>query len=403
MRPPEGGTRFAAPLWSSGFRPFFLFGLAYGLVAMLAWFGATTGSWRFPPALPALAPWHGHEMVFGFLAAIICGLLLTALPSWAGVRAVAGPALALLVGAWLAGRAAVWLAPLLPAGWVAAIDVSPLLLVATLLAPGLVAARERKFLVVLPVLVALAAIDFAFHIARATESAAGMSQSLDAAVATIVVLYALVGGFMTPVFTDNALRERGLRLRAWRPAWLDFVAIAAAVAFALTLAFDAAPATSSAVALAAAIVHAVRLAGWHGWKLRNAPLVLAMHAGYAWLVAAFLLRVCGASGVCAPRAWVHAVTVGAVGMMILALVPRVALRHTGRALVVRPVVVAAGVSMFAAACVRVYATGGNGVATLVAASLWAAAIGTCLVVYGPMFARASLPRGGVPSGQSREL
>jgi uncharacterized protein involved in response to NO len=394
-----GDGRWRAPFWSSGFRPFFLFGLGYGLVAMIAWFGATTGTWRFAPAVPALAPWHGHEMVFGFLAAIICGLLLTALPSWAGVRDIAGRPLAFLVGAWAAGRAAIWLSPLLPPGAVAAVDVSLLLLLATLLAPGLARARERRFLVVLPVLVALAALDFAFHLARATGSSAGMSQALDAAVATIVVLYALVGGFMTPVFTDNALRDQDSPHRAWRHPLLDIAAIVAAVAFAASEVLRAEPMPAAAIALVAAVLHAARLAGWQGWRLRNAPLVLAMHAGYAWLVVAFLLRAGAELGSSdAPRAWVHAVTVGAVGMMIMALVPRVALRHTGRVLAVRPVVAVAGVSMFAAACVRVYA-GGNGIATLTAASLWGAAIAIHVAVFGPMFARASLPRGGMPSGE----
>jgi uncharacterized protein involved in response to NO len=394
-------SRWRAPLWSSGFRPFFLFGLGYGLVAMVAWFGATTGAWMFAPAVPALAPWHGHEMVFGFLAAIVCGLLLTALPSWAGVDEISGRALAFLVGAWAAGRAAVWLSPLLSPRFVAAVDVSLLLLVATMLAPGLAGARERRYLAVLPVLVALASIDFAFHVTRASGSSAAMSQALDAAVATIALLYAMVGGFMTPVFTDNALREQGSPHRTWRHPTLEVAAIGCAVAFALAEAFRPAPAATAAIAFAAAVTHGVRLAGWGGWRVRGAPLVRAMHAGYAWLVLAFLLRA-GADlelGY-APRAWVHAVTVGAVGMMTLSLLPRVALRHTGREVKVQPVVIGAGAAMFAAAIVRLLASTGNGVAAVTAAVLWSAAIAICLVVYGPMLVRASLPRTATAHGKA---
>jgi uncharacterized protein involved in response to NO len=392
-------SRWRAPLWSSGFRPFFLFGLGYGLVTMVAWFGAATGAWSFAAALPALAPWHGHEMVFGFLAAIICGLLLTALPSWVGVPPIEGRPLAFLVGAWAVGRAAIWLSPLLSPKLVAAMDVSLLLLAATLLAPGLAMARKRRFLIVLPVLVALAAIDFAFHVARAAGETGAMSHALDTAVATIVVLFALVGGFMTPVFTDNALRDQHSPLRTRRHPALEIAAIGSALAFAIAEALRLSPGIAAAVALTAAIVHGARLAGWRGWQVRNAPLVQAMHAGYAWLVVAFLLRAgAGLELGYAPRAWVHAVTVGAVGMMILALLPRVALRHTGRALVVRPVVIAAAAAMFLCAVVRLVAADGNGLAATAAALLWTAAIATCLVVYGPMFVRASLPRSAPARG-----
>lgn len=98
---------FATPLWSAGFRPFYLLGTAYGLLLMLSWLAAFAGLWA--PAYP-LRLWHAHEMIFGFAGAIVSGFVLTALPSWAGTREIRGGALALLTAAWLAGRIALWLA-----------------------------------------------------------------------------------------------------------------------------------------------------------------------------------------------------------------------------------------------------------------------------------------------------
>jgi uncharacterized protein involved in response to NO len=381
--------RWTAPLWSSGFRPFFLGGLGYGLVAIAAWFLAYSGVLALAPAGVWLAAWHGHEMVFGFLAGIICGLLLTALPSWAGVPEIAGGRLALLAGAWLAGRAALWLAPLLPPALVAAVDVAALALLAAMLAPDLARARQRRFLVVLPVLGALAALNVAFHVARARADAQAMSHALETAVATIAVLYALVGGLMTPVFTDNALREQDAQLRTLRHPWLEVAALAFVAAFAVAHALKARPSLMAIVAIGAAVLHAIRLACWHGWRVRRAPLVHGMHLGYAWLVVAFALRGLAETGGVPPRAWLHALTVGAVGTMILALLPRVALRHTGRPLRVQPVVIGAGVAMLAAAVLRVASDNGG---ALAAAVLWSVATAVCLVVYGPMLARPSLPR-----------
>jgi uncharacterized protein involved in response to NO len=391
----RGSSPFRGPLWVSGFRPFFLLGALYGLIAVGTWLGAYVGFWTLAPVGMTPNLWHGHEMVFGFAGAIISGLLLTALPSWAGVREIAGGELALLVGAWLAGRVAMCLSPALPAAAVAAADASSLLLLFALVAPGLIKARATKFLVLLPVILALFAADLWFHAARAGGRAVEASVALDAAVAVIAVLFSLVGGFMTPVFTRNALRELGQSERVWRNRVVEHSAHASVVAFALAAAFQAAPRLTAVVSLCACVAHAVRLAGWRGWAVRKVPLVLAMHVAYAWLVIAFVLAAAPGFGWgVAPRAWVHAVTVGAIGIMMLSLMPRVSLRHTGRSLMLEPVVVAAFYAMLGAALLRL------GAATLawgtwaiaIAAGLWIFCFAVYLGVYGAMLARPSLPR-----------
>jgi uncharacterized protein involved in response to NO len=156
-------------------------------------------------------------MVFGFAVAIICGLLLTALPSWAGVPEQVGGRLAFLVATWLAGRLAVWLAPFLPPALVAIADVATLVALTAMLAPGLLAAMDKQFLVVLPVLLALAVTNLVFHWELAAGFAPDASQASDAAVATIAVLFSLTGGFMTPVFTRNAWSNRRGRSRSRLP------------------------------------------------------------------------------------------------------------------------------------------------------------------------------------------
>ncbi len=391
----RGSSPFRGALWVSGFRPFFLLGALYGLFAVGTWLGAYVGFWTVAPVGMTPSLWHGHEMVFGFAGAIISGLLLTALPSWAGVRELAGGELALLVGAWLAGRVAMWFSPALPAAAVAAADSSSLLLLCALLAPGLLKARATKFLVLLPVILALFGADLWFHAARAGGRPVEASVALDAAVAVIAVLFSLVGGFMTPVFTRNALRELGRGERVWRNQVVERIAHASVAAFALAEAFEGAPRLTAVVSLCACLAHAVRLAGWRGWAVRKVPLVLAMHVAYAWLVIAFVLAAASGFGWgIAPRAWVHAVTVGAIGLMMLSLMPRVSLRHTGRALGLKPVVVAAYFAMLGAALLRLGAAmlAWGTWAIAVAASLWIFCFAVYLGVYGAMLVRPSLPR-----------
>jgi uncharacterized protein involved in response to NO len=368
-------------------------GASQGAGALLVWFASQAG--KPVPGIPGDPLWHGHEMVFGFFAAIISGLLLTALPSWAGVPEQRGGTLAWLVAAWLGGRFAMVLAPVVSPALVALVDCGELLLLAAVLAPGLIRARSRKFCLLLPVLAALAAANVAFHAALAMGERESASAALVSAVAIVVVLYSLVGGFMTPVFTNNALREQGSAARALRHRRMDVVANGAAIAFAVAQAAAAPARMAGAAAAVACIVHAARLALWRGWHVRGHPLVSAMHAGYAWLVAAFAVEAFSAfTAGASSRAWLHAFTIGAVGTMMLALMPRVALRHTGRAIAAAPLVAASCVAMTAAALLRL-AFGHSGVPAwtgVVAAGLWATCFVGYTVVYAPMLWRPSLPR-----------
>ena len=94
------------PLFSHGFRPFFLAAGVHALVAVPAWLWLRRAGTSPLPTLPAQL-WHGHEMVFGFVIAAVTGFLLTAVPSWTGRRGFAGLPLLLLTATWLAGRAAI--------------------------------------------------------------------------------------------------------------------------------------------------------------------------------------------------------------------------------------------------------------------------------------------------------
>jgi uncharacterized protein involved in response to NO len=394
----RGGSRsgwFGGPLWASGFRPFFLFGTAYGLIALGAALPTLLGIPNLFTFGWATGPWHGHEMIFGFAVAIICGLLLTALPSWAGVPEQIGGRLAFLVLTWLAGRLAVWLASVLSPVLVAVADVATLVALTAMLAPGLFAVADRRFLVVLPVVLALAVTNLVFHWNLAAGYAADAARASDAAVATIAVLFSLTGGFMTPVFTRNALIETGAADHVREHRLVEFAAHASVVGFALAIALAVPTGLLVGIAIAACIAHAVRLYGWRGFAVQGTALVFGMHVAYAWLVIAFALAAASGFGLGVdPRAWVHAVTIGAVGTMMLALMPRVSLRHTGRSPVPPPGMTVAYLAMAAAAVLRlVFSSAGFGTwAVGAAAFLWALCFAGYLVVYGPMLMRASLPR-----------
>lgn len=385
------------PLLSSAFRPFYFLGTLYAVLLTAAWLGAYLGHWDVPSVGTPLRLWHGHEMLFGFAAAIIAGIVLTALPSWAGTEEIRGGRLALLVLLWLAGRIAFWAAPWLPSPAPAIADLLLFPAIFLMVAPHLARATNRLYLLLLPILLTLAAANAVFHYGILAANAHLAGLGLRGAIYAIIVLYVLKGGVLTPIFTGNALREKGRGGLAPFNVELEVLAVGIVLLLAAADLAGAPPPWTGLAALACALVHAVRTARWKGWRLPDVPLVFVMHLGFAWLVFAFLLKAAAdLAGLVPEAAWMHAFTVGSLGLMMLGLMTRVALRHTGRPLVVPGAMKLAYAMMFAAALLRLAATvhGLGAWAVALAAVLWGLTFLVYFAVFGALLVRPSLPRAG---------
>ncbi len=383
-----------AALWSSGFRPFFLLGAAYGPLAVALWYGTRLGAWSlaagaWPPPL-----WHAHEMLYGFSGAIVCGVLLTALPSWAGAGELRGAPIALLAALWLAARLALLLQPAVPASAVMVADCALFPLLGAMLVPALTGARKRLFLWTLPPLAGLAVGNVLFHRALAQSSLDDARWALTLGLYALAFLYSLYGGLLTPAFTRNWLRARGEPAAAIL-APLEYATALAMVALAAAdLGRAPAPWIAAAAAIACAL-HVWRFARWRGWRTAAEPLLWPLHLGYAWLIAAIALRGLAALTARVPiDAWIHAFTLGTLGLTMLGLMTRVVLRHTGWPMRVAPALRSALFMLLAAALLRLaYTVHQLGEWALAAASaLWAAAFVLYLVHYAKLLVRPSLPR-----------
>lgn len=403
---------FSAPLWLSGFRPFFLLACAYAPVAMgwlaLAQAGEIGVPW--PDVLPL---WHGHEMVFGFAGAVIAGVLLTALPSWADASEISGARLALLACVWIAGRVAVLLAPWLPPAVVIAADTALFPCIGLMLAPSLLRAAKKRYLGALVILALLFAANLNFHLLVAAPG--GGEAALRSAVDVLVLLYTLAGGIFISNFTANALRDMargepspgpmpvpaGELAGFSRPAAVqavEAVAIASVLVYVVTDQLALAAEWRAAIAALAFAANAVRLACWQGWKILGQPLLWTLHLGYSWMVAAFALRAAADLGLLPATVALHAFTAGALGITMLGLMTRVALRHTGRELQVSTLnlVAYALVSLGALLRVAVHAAGAGAGFYAVAAMLWGASFAIYLVSHAGMLLGPSLPRETLP-------
>ncbi|WP_448191636.1 NnrS family protein [Azospirillum sp. sgz301742] len=338
-------------LFAYGFRPFFLLAGLSAAVLVPVWACVVTGAFGLGGTIPP-SGWHAHEMLFGFAAAAIAGFLLTAIPSWTGSAAVKGRPLMALVALYLAGRAAS-LPVVADSGFAALVDLAFLPAFGALVAVPLIKAgkaRNTAFLLLLALLTAANAL-FRLEWMGVTQGTAALGITL--AIGVVLQMVTVVAGRIVPSFTQNALRQKDPTL-VIKP--LPAVEYAALVLTLLLIPADIHfPGSQLAglLALAAAVAHGVRLARWKGLRTLSEPVLWILHAGYAWIVIALTLKGLEyAAGLPLGRAWLHALTAGAFTTMILAVMTRAALGHTGRAIVVARMTVAAYVLVQLAATVR---------------------------------------------------
>jgi uncharacterized protein involved in response to NO len=377
--------RFA--LFNYGFRPFFLFAGIHALLAVPLWL------WMYGDGIAPFANlppqyWHGHEMIYGFASAAIAGFLLTAVPSWTQSRGFGGRPLMLLTALWIAGRAVLVMTSQLPPWLVGVIELSFLPVLAALLAPPLLRARNRNT-PMLAVIGVLWLIDGAFVTAMFTGNALLARGALHLAINLVLILVTVIGGRIVPAFTANALRRRGDSADLVAHPWLDRLVIAVMILVAMVDAIWPGSTASGVLAAFAAVVHALRLSGWRGFRTVSEPIVWALHIAYAWLPIGFSVK---ASWVLLelPWAahWLHAFTLGVIATMILAVMTRASLGHTGRPLVVSTSIAVAYLALTAAAVVRVFGPSIEGLdyrhTVIAAGGLWTVAFAIYLIVYAPI-------------------
>ena len=343
--------RFVA--FAYGFRPFFLLAGLYAAGSMAAWI------WLFPRGatpMSSLGPqlWHGHEMIFGFIAAAIAGFMLTAVPSWTGERGFAGRPLIVLTALWLAGRVAFAIGDALPIEVLMVAELSFVPGVVIVLAPSIMRSSNRNWPLLL-VLFAFWCGDVVFAYAALSGQSMLAGTALRGSLNVVLLLITIIGGRIIPAFTGNALRARGTKVKMRSSRSLEVGVIALTVGYGFA---DVAAPLSTAtgvIAAAAALAHFLRWSGWHGLRSWREPIVWILHAGYVWLPIGLALK---AIFVLAEASWAvhwqHALGAGAAGTMIMAVMTRASLGHTGRPLHVSRLIVVAYAMLIASIVLRVF-------------------------------------------------
>jgi uncharacterized protein involved in response to NO len=375
-------------LFNYGFRPFFLLNGIFAALVIVLWLARLRG------AVPVGAGhnpmlWHAHELLFGFGGAAIAGFLLTAVSAWTGRLPVQGAKLGLLVATWLLGRVAMAWGEALAAELTILLELSFPVFLAAVVIREIVAGKSRNnyFLAVVIALFPLADLLYLLGYTGILNSSVALI-AIYLVLHLVMVLITLIGGRIIPSFTANWLRARQEKRLPRSAAWLERTIIPLTVAVALADIWSPLPAVTGVLALCAALAHGWRLANWRGLATWPEPLLGVLHLGYAWLVVGYGLLGSAELTAAVPRsAALHALTVGAMGTMILAVMSRVALGHTGRPLHAARLTVAAYALVSLAAGLRIAAPlSGSGYMALIDLSggVWIVAFAIFSWIYWPI-------------------
>jgi uncharacterized protein involved in response to NO len=376
----EGAAPGGGALLALGFRPFYLLAAAFAAISVPAWIASYYGV--AGPFQVGLA-WHVHEMLFGFVIAVIVGFLYTAGRNWTGLWTPRGTALGWIAGLWIAGRIAMFAAPPLLA---AVVDVAFLPVAAWPLYRVFKLSNNKRNMFLIGLLGLLALANACYHAILLGWIDIAFTRPVFAAMIVVVVIEAAIGGRVIPMFTTNSAGVKTVTNPRVDKAALVCTA-AAGAAWVVGL-----PSIVTAVlALAAAATQGLRLAGWKPFASVRDPLLWVLHASYAWIPAGFLLLALAQFGLVPQTAAVHVLALGALAGLILGMITRTALGHTGRKLAAGRSETAMYALIQIGVLLRLVAALGSGgarnVALVGAAACWSSAFALYVIVYGPRLAQ----------------
>jgi len=382
IAPRPGAAPATFALWNLGFRPFYLLASVFAAVSILLWIaeyaGYLPGSYLRDPV------WHAHEMLFGFVIAVVTGFLFTAVRNWTGEPTPTGRLLAGYALLWVAGRIGALLPFPVPG---VVLNAAFPIAVAVGLAVPLARSGNRRNYFFVALLVLLGAVTLAVHMALLGIFAWPARSSLQVGLDVVLFIIAVMAGRVVPMFTNNGVPGAG----ATRLRWVEKAALGGVLVLlaADLLQVDGIPLAVIASLVAAA--HAIRVALWQPWRTTQAPLVWILHASYAWIVVHLVLRALAASAYVGAPFAVHALTIGAIGGMTIGMMTRTARGHSGLPLVADRFEVACFALIQVAAVVRVF--GGIALPDLLRATVvlsglcWSGGFALYAIRYWPILTR----------------
>ncbi len=380
------------PLLRLGFRPFFLGGALFSVIAILLWLFMYKGAVTFSPFGGGYW-WHIHEMLFGFGAAIIAGFLLTAVQNWTGSIGAQGNTLLILILLWVAGRIVVLWPDLLGNNLTSLVDLTFLPAVAYVLGKPIIAVKQYRNLFFIPLLLLFTIINGEMHGAIYYPQTFSLTFASYSGVMLVTFLMSVMAGRVAPMFTANGTKTQ----KVTPLPWLDNITNGSLALAMLSLVLQPVVGFSAVflgtLLIIAGICQTTRWLRWKPWITLGVPLLWSIHISIKFIC--FGLIVLGLSylipEIPSNHAW-HLLTIGGMGGLILAMISRVSLGHTGRPLTPPRTMILAFALINLAALIRVFGPWGLPEKTLlfidISGGFWVMAFIIFILNYGPMLMSA---------------
>jgi len=320
-----------SPILQNSFRPFFIVAGIWATLTVPFWilnyFGIFTVADNFDILL-----WHQHEMLYGFIAAAITGFILTAIPNWTGRLPIKNKPLGFLVFLWIVGRIGFLTITIFDVKVTALMDLPFLIVLVLVILREIVSGKNWRNLpvIILISLFTLGNILVHLQLLDVIESA---ELGIRLSIFVLSILLALIGGRIVPSFTRNWLSQNQVNRFPSGAGIFDKVCLVSLVVFVIAQIITPYHQLTSLLALLAGLLHGIRLIRWKVWLTLSEPLIWILHVGYMWLsVALVLIGLAGLTDFVPYTSSYHALTIGAFSTMILGVMTRVSLGHTGRTL-----------------------------------------------------------------------
>lgn len=342
---------FPWPFLSMAFRPLFWLGALFSLLSIAMWALSFNGVVAFEP-FGGIYFWHVHEMLFGFAVAIITGFLLTAVQNWTGVTSISGGALGCLVLVWLLARVFMAFPDGMSSRFIILIDLSYLPLAAYFFAKPIFKVRQWRNLFFVPILLVMALLNALMHLSLIGEISLSYISLSHIMILMVALVMVIMGGRVFPMFTANGTGTA----RVANIEWLDKLAVGLVLLSIIVElgGFPLPKLLSGSMFIAAGIVNLIRAIRWRIWVTLKTSLVWSLHLSY-WAVCLgfILIGLTKFNDFLSVSMAFHTITVGGMGLMILSMISRVSLGHTGRPIKVGVLMGLAFLAIFLGFIVRV--------------------------------------------------
>ena len=329
-------TNFGPPILRLGFRPFFLAAGVFSILAMAIWMANYVFSVEF--AFSGVSPglWHAHEMMFGYVMAVVAGFLLTAIKNWTGEEVLRGKALAFLFLLWLLARLLPLSGFILPVELIGVVDVAFLFFLTVACLRPVLKVKQYKQIGIISKLFLLMLCNVAYYLGLMGVIAEGVQWGLYSALYMVIALVLVMMRRVMPMFIQNGI-DGDIKLK--NHAWVDYSSLVLLVALWLSDVFTEYDNLTAIFSAVLALLHTLRLAGWYSNKIWSKSLVWILVVAYAFFILGFALKALSIMSDISPFLSVHAFTAGGIGLLTIGMMSRVSLGHTGRNIFQPPTII----------------------------------------------------------------